>query len=171
MRILASLAFLALLLPVSAAVSQGQESRDVTPVCEEVESRIICPCPDCSVKLLSTCFCGNAQKTKEQVKKMAAEEGLTADQIVAAFVEEYGEEIRAQPEEKGFNLVGYWFPTAALLAGGVAVAIFLRRAVQRGRRDGSAGETVPHGETPEDSPGEAVDEYEERLQRELKSLS
>jgi cytochrome c-type biogenesis protein CcmH/NrfF len=145
-----------------SSLAQTEEKATVQ---HDVEESIICPCPNCSVLLLSTCFCGKAQETKQEIREMAAQ-GMSSDEIVTSFVERYGERIRAKPEERGFNLVGYWFPTAALLGGAVAVGLFIRRAVKRGKKP--APEEPPA--LSDDKPSEPMDEYEERLQRELRSL-
>lgn len=57
--------------------------------------------------------------------------GKTADQIVAAFVKEYGEKALMAPPPKGFNLAGYLVPGALILMLGAVLAwvLFRRRAV------------------------------------------
>lgn len=54
--------------------------------------------------------------------------GKTGDEIIAAFVAKYGEQVLLAPDAKGFNLVGYLAPSAAvLLAGGTLAFVLLRR--------------------------------------------
>lgn len=57
--------------------------------------------------------------------------GKDADQIVAAFVKEYGEKALMAPPPKGFNLAGYLVPGALILMLGAVLAwvLFRRRAV------------------------------------------
>ncbi|MGE0442088.1 MAG: cytochrome c-type biogenesis protein CcmH [Gemmatimonadales bacterium] len=53
--------------------------------------------------------------------------GQTPDQIVATFVQKYGEQILLAPDARGFNLLGYLLPGAAVLAGAGTLGYFLLR--------------------------------------------
>lgn len=53
--------------------------------------------------------------------------GHSADEIIAAFVETYGEVAMTSPKKEGFNWVGYFAPAAALATGGVVLTMMLRR--------------------------------------------
>jgi cytochrome c-type biogenesis protein CcmH len=166
------------LLVLGAALVPAQAVKE-----SEVTAELMCPCPNCGGKQLSACYCGEAMKAKEEIHQMI-EQGKTKEEIVASFVERYGEWILSKPEEKGFNLVGYWLPTVGLLVGAGAVGIFLRRAIRRGRASGrAAAETGPQDGEPgggrtSGAPGAgsegaepaADDLYEERLRRELEEL-
>ncbi len=84
--------------------------------------------------------CGFAIPAQEEIKKMS-EAGQTDDSIIEFFLNKYGEEILAAPQKKGFNLLGYIIPFAALLvAAGVIVAI-LKSWARRGVKDEE--ETLP----------------------------
>ena len=67
--------------------------------------------------------------------------GKTDDEIRAVFVATYGEAVLAAPTRRGFNLVAWWGPYAALLAGAVALvvlgAVWARRPRDRAVRGGS----------------------------------
>ena len=89
------------------------------------------------------------------------EAGQSGHQIVDAFVAEHGESILMSPPQRGFNLVGYFFPGTALLAAGVLLFVALRRwtrlAVDRPAVAPAGG--------PAASPAEL-----ERLRRELEQV-
>jgi len=89
------------------------------------------------------------------------EAGQSGHQIVDAFVAEHGESILMSPPQRGFNLVGYFFPGTALLAAGVLLFVALRRwtrlAVDR--------PAVAPARGPAASPAEL-----ERLRRELEQI-
>ena len=55
------------------------------------------------------------------------EGGYTADEIIAAFVDTYGQQVLMAPKREGFNLAGYAMPFAALGTGAVVVAALIRK--------------------------------------------
>lgn len=160
------LAVVALALGSLAAEEPAQEKLDPAQMEAEVAKEIMNPCENCGTNLLSASFCGGAMKAKAEIRAMAAQ-GMAKDQIIADFVERYGEEVLAKPEEKGFNLVVYWLPGVVLLLSVVIMGLFVRRAIKRGREPVPVAASVPASVTHAD---EVVDEYEERLRRELESL-
>ena len=59
------------------------------------------------------------------------EGGYDAKEIVAAFVDTYGERVLMAPTRSGFNLVGWLMPFTALVAGAGVVAVLVRRWSRR----------------------------------------
>ena len=57
--------------------------------------------------------------------------GYSAQEILDAFVDTYGERALMAPRREGFNLAGYFVPSVALLAGGVALTYVLRGMQRR----------------------------------------
>lgn len=57
-------------------------------------------------------------------------EGKTSEQVIAAFVDKYGEKILMAPKPEGFNLAGYVVPGVGILAVGGIVAWIIRRRVR-----------------------------------------
>lgn len=56
------------------------------------------------------------------------DQGMSKDEILAAFEEKYGAAVLSAPPARGaFNLSAWVMPFAALLAGGLAVIFVLRR--------------------------------------------
>lgn len=90
------------------------------------------------------------------------EDGQTAEAIVAAFMEEYGEAILMAPPKAGFNLVGYAMPFAALMVGLAGLLIFLRRHTRRAA-------LVAEATAPPDAGVDATSDELERLALELKA--
>ena len=66
--------------------------------------------------------------------------GYSAQEIIDAFVDAYGEKALMAPKREGFNLAGYLAPFAAILIGAVALVSVIRRMQQ-----------TPRGEVPETS--------------------
>jgi cytochrome c-type biogenesis protein CcmH len=54
-------------------------------------------------------------------------EGRTPDEVKAYFVDKYGEWILLQPEPRGFNILVYALPLAAVLTGIAVVIVAVRR--------------------------------------------
>jgi cytochrome c-type biogenesis protein CcmH/NrfF len=86
------------------------------------------------------------------------DQGKNADQIVAAFVTQYGEQVLMAPKPEGFNLAGYLVPGILLLMGGGLLTVLLRRRMRI-----AAAERVT---VPADSPVATPEELA-RLNREL----
>ncbi len=136
---------------------------------QAIERRIKCQC-GCGLDVF-TCRTTDftCQTSPEMHRRVAAShnDGLTADQIVQQFVDQYGEQALMAPPAEGFNLAGYLVPGAIiLLAGVLLVLMFLRR-----RRLAVATPTGPvlHAGTP---PGGAAGSPEElaRLERALAEM-
>ena len=53
--------------------------------------------------------------------------GYTADEILQAFENVYGERVLMAPKREGFNQLAYLLPGSVIAAGAVALALLLRR--------------------------------------------
>ena len=59
--------------------------------------------------------------------------GYGAQEIIDAFVNVYGERVLMAPKKSGFNLLAWLLPGAALVVGGGALALLLKRWGERSR--------------------------------------
>jgi cytochrome c-type biogenesis protein CcmH len=96
-----------------------------------------------------------------------ADQGKTAQEILDAFVAQYGVATLMAPPKRGFNLAGYFVPSLAVLV----AAAFLVRTLRRGGGGGGAGAPP----APPRHPGSAAHADAspaelERLRRELERL-
>ncbi len=97
-----------------------------------VEKRLQCTC-GCTLDIY-TCrttdfTCTYSPELHKEVVALH-DGGMTADQIVAAFVDKYGEKVLMAPKPEGFNYAGYLVPGALLvLVGGGLFAVLRRRAI------------------------------------------
>lgn len=95
-----------------------------------IEHRLKCTC-GCNLDVF-TCrttdfTCGTSPEMHKEVVALL-EAGNTPDEVVAAFVAQYGEEVLMAPKPEGFNIAGYIVPGLALtLAGGILAAVLVRR--------------------------------------------
>lgn len=92
-----------------------------------------------------------------------AEGGKSAQQIIDAFVAQYGEAALMAPPKHGFNLAGYFVPSIVIVIAGVLLALTLRRWTREARVAAPAAPAVPA--SPNASPAEL-----ERLRHELDRL-
>ena len=96
---------------------------------EEFERKIACPCP-CTLDVY-TCrttdfSCGISPAVHADVKALV-EGGYSADEIMTAMTDTYGDFILLAPRKRGFNLLAWFAPFAAIAIGVVLIAAVLRR--------------------------------------------
>jgi cytochrome c-type biogenesis protein CcmH/NrfF len=119
------LAVLALVACSGLAHGAARAATDPASGLDAVTEKIVCEC-GCSNLTIKNCTCGKADRVRADVAARLSQ-GQTPDQIVKAYVDEYGEQILAAPTAKGFNLVGWTLPFAAVFAGGGLLIVVLRR--------------------------------------------
>jgi cytochrome c-type biogenesis protein CcmH len=118
------------------------DAEPLTPLQRDAVERLIsCPCP-CTLDVF-TCRtsmpCGFSPRMHADVVSMA-EGRHTADEILAAFEQAYGEKILMSPHKRGFNWVGWIAPFAAVGLGGVVAGVLIR---QWGRRAAEVRTVAP----------------------------
>ena len=130
---------------------QGEELDRRT---QELSSLMRCPvCQGLSIADSPTLI---AQAMKSEVRQLLAA-GYTQQQIFEYFEQSYGEFVRLEPKAKGFNLVVWLAPIAALLLGVALIIVRLRRPASV---DGSTGQSEPSDD---------LESYKQRVRRELGS--
>lgn len=140
----------------------GIQTAQAQSIVDEVEGQIICQC-GCTYTLeacASAMGCSVGDQMRAEIADMGAR-GMTRAQILDYYVSKYGETVLAAPTKRGFNLVAWVIPFAALAAGGGAVYLFLQ-AWSRRRRPVSEEEAV--GLDPE------LNRYAEQVDRELEQV-
>jgi cytochrome c-type biogenesis protein CcmH len=96
-----------------------------------IEHRLACSC-GCTLDIF-TCrttdfTCTYSPQLHREVVELDRA-GRTAQEILDAFVEKYGEKALMAPKAEGFNLWGYLLPGSAIVvAGGALVAVLFRRS-------------------------------------------
>jgi cytochrome c-type biogenesis protein CcmF len=165
------LMILLLMLPVSARAQTETPSQQVQPVNEsplkkQLQRDLMCTCGACRSPL-NDCqmrpACHGYREQNAKIDEYAAK-GLNHDQIIAAFVKEYGgEDVLTAPIDRGFNRLAWLFPYLVGGVGGVfAIALFARRWSHAPRGDGAAVQaSTPLSEDPG---------LKERLNDELRDL-
>jgi len=122
---------------------------DNDPVVKELERKLKCTC-GCNLDIYvcrTTDFtCQYSPALHQEVLDLRGA-GKNPEEIVAAFVTKYGEQILMAPPPEGFNLAGYLVPGTAILVAGALIALVLLR---RGRQSVPAPESssIPAGPAP-----------------------
>ena len=103
---------------------------------DALERRIHCQC-GCTLDVFTcrtTDFACQVSPAMHRDVVALVEGGHSAQEIIDAFVDTYGEVALMAPKKEGFNWAGYLVPFGALAAGGAALVTVLRRMQQRAAR-------------------------------------
>jgi cytochrome c-type biogenesis protein CcmH len=122
-----------------------------------VAKQLYCPvCPNTPLNVCETQACKDWRELIRQ--KLSA--GSSDQEIVDYFVAQYGQRVLAQPQARGFNLLVWLIPLAALLTGAGALTVVLRSWIRR-----RAGPSP----TPAPEPSMLPEDYMARIERELQA--
>lgn len=160
--------------PAGKVWDPSRAGRNVVPITagdldagiQAIEKQLRCTC-GCGLDIY-TCrttdfTCTYSPALHKQVLDLAAD-GKSAQQILDAFVAQYGQQALMAPPKRGFNLAGYFVPSLVVLV----AAGFLVRTIRRWTRAAAAEAAVaPH---PAASNLDATPAELERLRRELERL-
>ena len=124
---------------------RGGTAKRLTPLERDaVERMLSCPCP-CTLDVF-TCRtsmpCGFSPRLHADVVQLA-DGGYSADEILAAFEQSYGEKILMAPHKQGFNWVGWIAPFAAVGGGALAAGALIRTWGRRAAERRMAASPVP----------------------------
>jgi cytochrome c-type biogenesis protein CcmH len=132
---------------------------------QAIERRLACNC-GCTLDVF-TCrttdfSCTYSPKLHREVLALR-NQGLSAQQVLDAFVTKYGEKALMAPKPTGFNLAGYLVPGVLITAAGAALVAVIgrRRAVAAAEGAGTGPAAAPPPGTPEEM---------ERLRRALSEV-
>lgn len=146
------------------------------PAVVGVERRLRCPCP-CGLDVFTcrtTDFTCTYSPARHDEVVALFREGKSPEEVVAAFVDRYGEEALMAPKATGFGVVGYLLPGAAILTGASLLGWYiLRRSRLRAARvEMAAASAGSLGLAPDIAGGDDRQSAEEvaRLQRALRDL-
>ncbi|MEP6495268.1 MAG: cytochrome c-type biogenesis protein CcmH [bacterium] len=107
-----------------AAPSMTAQERD------ELEHHLHCQCGTCILDVYTcrtTDFTCQISPAMHRDVMALVEGGHSAQEIIDAFVSTYGQRVLMAPSKSGFNLLAWFAPGIALILGGAAVALIVRR--------------------------------------------
>ncbi len=96
---------------------------------QAIETRLACNC-GCTLDVF-TCrttdfSCTYSPKLHREVLALRSR-GKSAEEILDAFVQEYGEKALMAPKPRGFNLAGYFLPGVIIATAGAGLVLFIGR--------------------------------------------
>lgn len=143
----------------TVSLVRAQETYPTDDDVNTVAKKLYCPvCPNTPLDVCETQACAD---WRAQIRNQLSE-GWTEEQVMAYFVEQYGERVLAEPERSGFTSLVWILPVVAV-ALGLLVAGQALRNWQRSRQPQVA--TAAPTEPPAISP-----ETRARIERELREL-
>jgi cytochrome c-type biogenesis protein CcmH len=119
---------------------------------DDLEHRIHCQC-GCTLDMYTcrtTDFSCKVSPAMHRDVVSLVEGGYSAQEIIDAFVGVYGERALMAPKKSGFNLVAWFGPGAAVVLGGAALAVLLRRWGRTSRRSTGGAPSVNIDATPDE---------------------
>lgn len=131
-----------------------------TATLDGVATKLSCFCGTCPHLSVNVCTCSKADEIKAEIKQKIAQ-GMTEQQIVNAFVAEYGQTVLSTPPKSGFNLSVWMIPFLAFLVGGIVLFTFLKNQ-QRPQQN-----RPPTGPSKMPDQKDADEDYRQRLSEEL----
>lgn len=146
--VLSALTMMLIALPLVAQAAEDVYTQRTLDLARRLE------CPVCNGQTVADSHSGTAREMRNVIEQKVAA-GETDEQIIAYFVERFGEEILAEPPKSGFTLTLWWAPVGMVVFGLVIVLLFLR---ERTARTAAAAATS--------GGGAALDPELERLARE-----
>lgn len=113
-----------LAIAVALSLGQAQSAADLERDARAIDAMLIAPC--CFSQQVSVHQSAAASEVRRDVRARLAA-GQTRQQILDAYVAQYGKRILAEPPAAGFDLTLYVMPFLMLLASVGLVAVIVRR--------------------------------------------
>jgi len=90
----------------------------------DLEDEVMCPV--CGTSLGLATEAPQAERERAFIQRLI-DDCKSKEEVKAALVTEFGDEVLAQPDDDGFGIAAYLIPLAILLGAGTAIAVGVRR--------------------------------------------
>ena len=90
----------------------------------DLEDEVMCPV--CGTSLGLATEAPQAQRERAFIQRLI-DQCKTKDEVKAALVDEFGDEVLASPDDDGFEIAAYLIPAAILLGAGATIVVGVRR--------------------------------------------
>lgn len=142
------MATLPLIVPVGAEQFSERAKR--------VGSKLNCMCMSCSMTAAGCSHpggefsgpCPTAKGMLQEIDQRGAK-GETDEQIIQAFVQQFGSTVYAEPPKSGFSLVAWVMPTAYLVLGALVVIFVISRWLKKSTPEVPAASAPANALSPE----------------------
>lgn len=138
--------------------TSADEQKSIDDQTKEISYLLMCPV--CQGQSVGESNSNLAHDMRDIIRKQL-EAGKSKDEVLAYFVNSYGESILASPPPKGFNWVLWLLPGVGIILGGIGITLFLFKA-QKEDRD----EDLPKIKTQTKTDNEYIKRIEEDLKEE-----
>ena len=122
---------LAIWFPTPTATERPDEGFPTPERIKQVASELVCLCGSCNRESLATCVCtAFAVPEREGIGRQLTS-GMSPEEIVASYVERFGNSVLAEPPPGGARWISRLTPVVVLTAGILAVLAVLHRWLRR----------------------------------------
>jgi cytochrome c-type biogenesis protein CcmH len=118
-----------IVLAVAFPAATQQTSADIERQAARIDAMLMAPC--CFGQQVSVHSSQAAEEAKADIRRRLAA-GETQQQILDAYVAQYGKHILAQPPAEGFDITLYAMPFVLLIGGFGLIMLLARRFTRRG---------------------------------------
>jgi cytochrome c-type biogenesis protein CcmH len=127
----------------TSVIAYGQTER--SPYDEDVlrEARMVynqIMSPYCPGQTLANCGSGAAEALRGEIRERIAA-GESAEEIIQSLIEQFGDDVQAEPPKSGFASLVWLGPIFLLISGAVVIAVYVRRNTASGKGGDSDGDT------------------------------
>lgn len=131
----------------------------------DITKELICAC-GCG-KITYDCYCDLAKEWKEQITKDVTA-GKTKNEIIASFVETYGDSVIATPKKSGLELTIWTLPVIAVVSGTAVIYNYARKKAPISDLDIDTKILEPEYKSKKKDHMNQIEYYERLFQKELK---
>jgi len=140
---------------IIAAVLDASAAKSIDDQVKEIAYLLMCPV--CQGQSVGESNSNLAHDMRDIIRKQL-DEGKSKEEILAYFVNSYGESILASPPPKGINWLLWLLPGVAIVFGGLGIILFLYKS-QSNKNDDK--------HTSENTRPEVDNDYIKRIEEEL----
>jgi cytochrome c-type biogenesis protein CcmH len=131
----------------------------------DITKELICAC-GCG-KVTYDCYCDLAKEWKDQITQEVAA-GMTKSEIIAGFVETYGDAVLATPKKSGLELSIWVLPVVASVLGTVVIYNYAKKKSPISDSEVDSKVFEPGYRSKKKKPSKSVEHYDNLLQKEYK---
>lgn len=138
------------------SISIASQEKSIDDQTKEISSLLMCPV--CQGQSVGESNSNLAHDMRDIIRKQL-EAGKSKDEVLAYFINSYGESILASPPPKGLNWLLWLLPGVGIILGGIVITLFLFKAQREDENEDSSENEIQ---------AKADNDYMKRIEKELK---